>query len=150
MGYNTASTEWPAIEVPDPVKELVDKFFLTMDTNAPESGDKLADDIFARDGVLDGHHRAEGTEAIRRCRDDAWKAIESRRHELLKVYTDSHEADDLLIIGQVTAGLRTGEKKRGEFIARVRIDDAQTRNPKLKLYKVWMDMSAMVTVESEK
>lgn len=64
--------------------------------------------------------------------------IETRRHELLKVYTDSQEGDDLLIIGQVTVGLRTGERKRGELIARTRIDGAHTSSPKLMLYKVWM------------
>lgn len=62
MGYTTASTEWPVTGVPDAVKSLLDRFFLTMDTNAPESGDRLADEIFAANGILDGHHRAEGTD----------------------------------------------------------------------------------------
>lgn len=62
MGYNTASTEWPSIQVPDQVKEQVDKLFSIMDTNAPEAGDRLAEEIFASDGVIEGHHRAEGTE----------------------------------------------------------------------------------------
>ncbi|KAK4937362.1 hypothetical protein LTR10_021971 [Elasticomyces elasticus] len=147
MGYNTALAEWPSIQIPHPVKEQVDKFFSIMDTKAPEAGDRLAEEIFASDGVMDGHHRAEGTEALRRCRDNAWKVIQSRRHELLKVYTDSKTAEDLLVLGQVTAGYHSGEKKRGEFTARIRLVDTQTRHPKITLYKVWMDASAMVKVD---
>lgn len=64
--------------------------------------------------------------------------IQSRRHELLKVYTDSETAEDLLVLGQVTVGYNSGEKKRGEFTARIRLIGTKTSRPKVKLYKVWM------------
>jgi hypothetical protein len=88
-----------------------------------------------------------GYKAIRRSRDNAWKAIETRRHELLKVYTDGHEAEDLLIIGQVTVGLKDGIAKRGEFVARIALTESQTSNPKIKLYKVWMVSPSRLQVE---
>ena len=62
MGYNTALTEWPAMQIPEAVKQHIDKFFSIMDTSAPSAGDRLAKEIFARDGVMDSLHRAEGTE----------------------------------------------------------------------------------------
>jgi hypothetical protein len=79
-----------------------------------------------------------GCKAVRRSRDNAWKTIETRRHELLKVYTDGNAAEDLLIIGQVTVGLKDGIAKKGEFVARIALTEGQTSNPKIKLYKVWM------------
>jgi hypothetical protein len=62
MGYNTALTEWPAVQIPEAVRQHIDKFFFIMDTNAPGAGDRLAEEIFAGDGVMDSLHRAEGTE----------------------------------------------------------------------------------------
>jgi hypothetical protein len=88
-----------------------------------------------------------GYKAIRRSRDNAWKTIETRRHKLLKVYTDGPEAEDLLIIGQVTVGLKDGIAKRGEFVARIALTDGHTSNPKIKLYKVWMVSSNQLQVE---
>ena len=64
MSYNTALTQWPAIRVPEPVKQHMDKFFSIMDMNAPGAGDRLAEEIFTRNGVMAGPHRAEGTEGM--------------------------------------------------------------------------------------
>lgn len=52
MGYSTDSTEWPTgIEVSQAVKNLIERFYLLLDDNSPSSGDTLADEIFASDGV---------------------------------------------------------------------------------------------------
>jgi hypothetical protein len=71
MGYNTALVEWPSVQISDPVKQHLDKFFSIMDLNAPEAGDRLADEVFASDGVLVGHHPAKGTEGRHRLRTTA-------------------------------------------------------------------------------
>ncbi|KAJ9636451.1 hypothetical protein H2204_005284 [Knufia peltigerae] len=147
MGYNTELTEWPSTSVPQPAKLLVDKLFAVLDSKAPEAGDTLADEVFTKDGCLDSHHRFEGADAIRRSRINAWMTLTSRRHEVLKVYTDSYEGDDLLLIGQLTAGFASGELKRGEFIARIRLSQSLSAMPRIKSYKVWMDASAMKTVD---
>jgi hypothetical protein len=47
-------------------------------------------------------------------------------------------AEDLLVIGQVTVSLKSGKRQKGEFIARISLSDAQSNNPKIKLYKVWL------------
>jgi hypothetical protein len=65
MGYNTASTEWPAFELPGPVKTLVDTLFAVLDNPSPKSGDRLADEIFASDGAMASHHPSRGKEGIK-------------------------------------------------------------------------------------
>ncbi|KAH7074370.1 hypothetical protein BKA63DRAFT_312452 [Paraphoma chrysanthemicola] len=147
MGYSTALTEWPSLAVPQAVKDLIDKLFATMDLNDPRAGDILADEIFTVDGLIDGRHKAQGSEALRKCRDNVWTAIHSRKHELLKVYVSSETCEDILAIGQVTIGYKNGEKKIGEFIARLLIHHPQSAASKLKLYNVWMDIAAMQKIK---
>jgi hypothetical protein len=64
MGYNTKLAEWPTMQIPEAVKQHIDKFFSIMDTNAPTAGDRLADEIFAKNGVMYSLHRAEGTQGM--------------------------------------------------------------------------------------
>lgn len=52
MGYNTDSTKWPtAAEVPQPVKDLIDRFYNLLDDDGPEVGTILADEIFTPNAV---------------------------------------------------------------------------------------------------
>lgn len=52
MGYNTESTEWPtAAEVPQAIRDLIDRFYSLLDDDRPEVGATLADEIFTPDGV---------------------------------------------------------------------------------------------------
>lgn len=52
MGYNTNSTKWPtAVEVPQPVKDLVNRFYNLLDDDRPEVGAILADEIFTPDAT---------------------------------------------------------------------------------------------------
>lgn len=64
MGYNTELTEWPSTKVPEPVMLQVDKLFAVLDSKASEAGDKLADEVFTTDGILDSHHRFEGADGM--------------------------------------------------------------------------------------
>jgi hypothetical protein len=64
MGYSTELAEWPTIQIPEAVKQHIDKFFSIMDTNSPRAGDRLADEIFAKNGVMYSLHCAEGTECM--------------------------------------------------------------------------------------
>jgi hypothetical protein len=55
MGYNTANTKWPtSVAIPDSDKSRIDTFFNLLDTDSPEVGDRLADEIFVEDGILSG------------------------------------------------------------------------------------------------
>ena len=52
MGYTIDSTEWPTgVEVPQPVKALVERLYRLRDDTNPGAGDILADEIFSDDGV---------------------------------------------------------------------------------------------------
>jgi hypothetical protein len=44
------------------MKQLIGFLFSTLDDTSSEAGDRLADEIFATDGVFDGSHLAKGTE----------------------------------------------------------------------------------------
>jgi len=156
MGYNTESAEWPSIEVPEPVKNLVDRFMSLLDDSSSAVGDVLADEIFTSDAKAGfGSHVFEGSERrlsymchpvgvklnivteIRRSRDNAWAVVQSRKHIILKVYISSIEANDILFIGNVTMDLRNGQSPSGEFTGRLTISGADTAAPKLKSYQVW-------------
>lgn len=64
MGYNTDITDWPRLDVPGPVKQLIDDLFSTMDLNESQAGDILATKIFTSNGLIDGSHKAQGTEGM--------------------------------------------------------------------------------------
>ena len=54
----------------------------------------------------------------------------------------SLKGDDLLTIGAVTVGLRNGATVKEQFIARLVVANADTSQPKLSLYQVWMVSSS--------
>lgn len=51
MGYVIEATEWPEIEVPATVRNLIDTFFSLLDNPTPSVGDMLADEIFTSHGT---------------------------------------------------------------------------------------------------
>lgn len=77
------------------------------------------------------------TPEIRASRDHAWKAIATRRHQVLRVYVADSDASDLLFIASVTMGLRNGKRVEGEFAGRLVISGTGGPNPRLSLYQVW-------------
>ena len=62
MTYDMASTQWPSYLIPEATKQLVCNLFSTLDDTGSGAGSRLADEIFATDGVFDGIHAARGTE----------------------------------------------------------------------------------------
>ncbi|KAH7126485.1 hypothetical protein B0J13DRAFT_628062 [Dactylonectria estremocensis] len=151
MGYGIDSAEWPTgIEVPSAVKQLIERFYQLLDNSDSGIGDILADEIFASDGVAYfGTTPFRGSEEIRNSRANAWKAISMRKHEVLKVYVCDSNAGDLLFTARVAMGLRNGKHVEGEFTGRLAISDPRTANPKLRLYQVWGDTSALVAALRE-
>lgn len=164
MGYDTDSTKWPtAVEVPQPVKDLVNRFYNLLDDDRPEVGAILADEIFTPDATayfggqpstgsagmsFDLHNITKRCLAwpfvnlltskdIRISRINAWKSIASRKHSVSKVFVCKSDASDLLFIAHVAMGLRNGKEVEGEFCGRLTIAGAQGPNPRLTLYQVW-------------
>lgn len=64
MSYNVASTEWPGYSISEATKQLIGRLFSTLDDTSSEAGDRLADEVFAPDGLFDGSHLAKGTEGM--------------------------------------------------------------------------------------
>ena len=64
MGYNTDAAEWPTVvQVPQAVRDLIDRFYRLLDDDRSNVGDILADEIFTKDGVAYfGAHAFRGTE----------------------------------------------------------------------------------------
>jgi len=65
-----------------------------------------------------------------------WKAVASRRHEVLKVYANNADGLDLLLIGAVTVQAVDGTPKTHEFVPRAVIHDSGPGAPKVKHYQV--------------
>jgi hypothetical protein len=81
---------------------------------------------------------------IRLSRAHAWVAIKSRKHQVRKVYAANTDGSDLLFIANVEMGLRNGKVVVGEFVGRVIVSETESDQPKLNLYQVWGDTSALV------
>ena len=60
MGYNTDSTIWPEPTLAEPVRQLIDKLFATLDDSTDGAGDRLADEVFSADGEIAGHNIVKG------------------------------------------------------------------------------------------
>ncbi|KAH6700645.1 hypothetical protein BKA61DRAFT_740901 [Leptodontidium sp. MPI-SDFR-AT-0119] len=145
MGYNTAATEWPSTSPSPQIKALIDQFFLLLDSDSLDTGDRLAETIFMPDGTMVGPGgAAEGSEAIRRSRDEAWKLVKTRRHTVIRVYAHDAQSLDLLLLGHVKMELANGKDVAGDFTARITLvaEDA-SQTPKIKLYQVWADSAPM-------
>lgn len=154
MVYNTENTDWPEFFINAGSKDLISRFFLLLDTESPEVGDKLADEIFAPNARAEfGGKFFTGKEGndfsvktipiinpfteIRKSRDNAWKVISKRRHKVVKVFTANAQGDDLLVIGHVEMGFRNGNSLEGEFSGRITIEGPTSDTPKLLLYQVY-------------
>lgn len=63
--------------------------------------------------------------------------FDSRKHVVLRVYTQNERGDDLLFIAHVAMDLKNGKHVAGEFTARVEVADADSESPRLKSYSIW-------------
>lgn len=48
----TTKTEWPATHIPATLKNLMDHFFVIMDKNTPDAGDRLAAEVFTPEATF--------------------------------------------------------------------------------------------------
>lgn len=159
-----ANTIWPAgLPAPSGLKRWLATLFETVDSKAPDSGDKLAA-LYSADGVVYGlHGRSEGSQgtsnqhqcrcseaklcstidfpsaptAIADSRKTAWEKFESRKHEVLQVFCGKADYSDIIMVGKLTAGLTNGNKVVTEFIAHIEFEGDMETSPKGTLYKVW-------------
>lgn len=64
-------------------------------------------------------------------------SIKGRRHTVHKVYTCNEKADDLLLIGKVERYLHDGRTLETEWASRLVIENASSKQPRLKLFNAW-------------
>ena len=72
---------------------------------------------------------------IRQCRKAAWNVITQRRHEVLRVYTNSPEQDDLMLLGEISIVLKNDRQLRSPFAARLVLDYTDSTSSKIKYYE---------------
>jgi hypothetical protein len=73
--------------------------------------------------------------AISKSREHAWDVIESRKHEVLKVYASDAEGRDLVLIGRLTAGKKDGGEVVAGLVARVVVESDGDGKLKMGLYQ---------------
>ncbi|KAF2501139.1 hypothetical protein BU16DRAFT_555639 [Lophium mytilinum] len=149
--FATSDTEWPSsTTVPSTVKKFLDDFFVVMDNNTPDAGAKLAADFFTPTAtfILSGGTYV-GSEEIKVSRIAAWKVVSERQHKILKVYTCTEDASDLLNIGLAKMGLVNGKHLEGNFLSRIIFEDIKSSNLKMKHFQVWGDSGPLMKLLQE-
>ncbi|MCJ1303256.1 hypothetical protein MMC08_006064 [Hypocenomyce scalaris] len=137
---------WPPLGFPTPVKDLIIKFFGLADDKSPEAGPRLAEEVFTSSAIMkNGPKEFQGSDEIARSREGAWKHFQSRRHTILKVYTQSEKADDILLLGELTAEFKNGNSATGQFCARIVVGGPETAKPQFRHYEVWADQTPFVS-----
>ena len=51
MDPATAKTEWPVMPIPDPVKELLNRWFALTDDKSDDAALKMSKEVFTSDGT---------------------------------------------------------------------------------------------------
>ncbi|PMD33510.1 hypothetical protein L207DRAFT_535531 [Hyaloscypha variabilis F] len=140
------NTIWPShILAPPEVKQWLSDLYEIVDSKGDDSATKLAA-LFADNGTMHGMSgQAVGREASRK---EAWRAITSRKHTVLRVYSASEDFSNILIIGNLVAGLNNGRQVDTEFIAQIDLEGVGEGKPRAKLYKVWGDSAPWVKAMS--
>lgn len=72
---------------------------------------------------------------IRQCRKAAWNVITKRKHEVLRVYTNSPTQDDLLLFGEISVALKNDKHLKSPFAARLILSNADSSSPKAEYYE---------------
>ncbi|OQV08544.1 hypothetical protein CLAIMM_12798 isoform 1 [Cladophialophora immunda] len=146
MDPATAHTRWPDVgEVPQWLKNWLDKYFKLADTQGDEASHREFAAQFAEDGVQHGLGAPlRGKDAIAKSRPAGWKHMDRRRHEVVQVFTARTDYSDVLIQGKITATFKNKQEVSGEFTAQILFDDGSAAEPKALLYKTWADTAPWI------
>lgn len=75
--------------------------------------------------------------AIVKARENSWAYMDSRKHEVLRVYSSKNDFSDLLIIGKLSAKFKNGKEVTDDFIVRLVFQGDTAISPKGSLYQIW-------------
>lgn len=148
------NTIWPEGQFPIAIKIWLETLFTLLDSKEPDVPQRVAT-LYTENAVVYGiAGKATGTARqqiqyfllftysnclleIIQAREKSWATMESRKHELLRVYTSNSDFSDLLLIGKLSANFKNGKEATDEFIVRLVLEGETTHNPKGSLYQVW-------------
>ncbi|OAL49778.1 hypothetical protein IQ07DRAFT_65254 [Pyrenochaeta sp. DS3sAY3a] len=150
--YVTQATQWPsAAAIPDDVQKLIALFYETADSKDPGAGLVLAEKVFSKNAsLLSAGGAFNGFDEIAKSRDNAWGAVTSRKHEILRVYVHDATGHELVLLGHMQMVCLNGMNLDLPFSARVVVDDdSKAQGRRLKLMQVFAD-SAPVAEALEK
>ncbi|KAH6718655.1 hypothetical protein BKA61DRAFT_668996 [Leptodontidium sp. MPI-SDFR-AT-0119] len=140
------NTIWPDHPAPKAVTAWVETLFSLLDSKDPSAPEKVAA-LYVEDAVVYGMAgKAVGTEAIVKARQNSWAHMDSRKHEVLRVYSSKNDFSDLLLIGRLSAKFKNGKEVTDDFIVRLVFQGDTGLNPKGSLYQIWADSAPWVKV----
>ncbi|RSL96343.1 hypothetical protein CDV31_013521 [Fusarium ambrosium] len=148
MSYVMEGSIWPDNPVPTATKQLIARLLEIGDTDTPDSGEKMAQEIFTHDGVLDHcTYRFEGREAISKCRSGPkppGNRITKSRHHISRVYSQTGKVDDLMLIGERVVEFEKGQTVNNMFAARAVVDESTPgTSPRLSLFTIYIASQAL-------
>ena len=140
MDATLISAEWPSNpHISLAVRELVKRFFVCVNDKS-DDGTRLREEVFTPDGIWQNPGRALKGSEIVSSSNNAWSGVEYRTHEVYKVYTcgtGSVAANDLMMFGKATYGLKNGAVVETGFSARCVVDDSTSEEPRLVFFQGW-------------
>ncbi|KAK5199670.1 hypothetical protein LTR92_000211 [Exophiala xenobiotica] len=145
MSYVIQDTIWPgSVNLDGGVKDLLALFYELADNTGPGAGPRMASDVFTKDAkVVAGTGESNGSEAISRSRDNAWKLITKRHHVIQQVFVNDKEGSDLMVLGRVEMEFRNGKSLEQDFTARVvvNLESKAAGTPRFELMQVFAKRS---------
>lgn len=140
---------------PNPVRKLIARFYELVDILNSESDRKLAAEVFAPDGkFIINLREMNGTQGkrvqtttIHKClltravEIERWAAVSEdvlseRRHDVLDTYACG--GNHFITTGTLTLATKAGKEASAPYCARCVVDDANSSNPRIKLWQGWL------------
>ncbi|KAL5589266.1 hypothetical protein FOVSG1_011133 [Fusarium oxysporum f. sp. vasinfectum] len=113
MSSVAASTIWPALSISAEAKQLVDHFFTLVDSKFSDSGERIANEVFTKDGIF---ILADGT----------FKGT--------AVYAD-YSGTDFILIGRLRVQTALGQESARQFVARIETEQTPS-GLRLRQYRI--------------
>jgi len=139
------NTVWPDTPVPEAVKKFLETLYTTIDSKDPSVPGRVAA-MYTEDAIVYGAAgKATGRAEIIQAREKSWAHMETRKHEVLRVYSNKADFSDILFIGKLTAKFKNGNEASDEFVVRLVFEnDPNVKPPIGKLYQIWADSAPWI------
>ncbi|RKK07105.1 hypothetical protein BFJ63_vAg14372 [Fusarium oxysporum f. sp. narcissi] len=123
MHYSTEGAQWLSDSVSQHIKDLIATFYELADSRELDAGTRMATEVFTKDAVwITANGTFKGFTEISKSRDNAWSAVKSRKHCVLKVFLGNDGIPELSIIGTGEIEFHNGKKINSPFACYVKLD----------------------------